>query len=224
MSKEHPSLKRLKLDKANRTMVIVIGVSTFMIIFSLLSSRALWVRQSYQTRVIAQKEAARDQLRTNIKKVEELSISYKAFVETPENIIGGGPRGTGERDGDNAKIILDALPSKYDFPALTTSLEKIIKNNNTTIVGISGSDDEVAQSSAASNAGKLVEIPFEISASGTYQSIQKLLTILQHSIRPFQVQKLELAGTNEDLKLTYGAKTYYQPEKALIIQKKEVKL
>lgn len=217
------SAKRIQINKANTTMVAVVATSAFIVAFSFVASRALWIRRSYQNRVIAAKEQAADQLAANIAAADELKTAYQAFVSTPENVIGGSSSGTGERDGDNAKIILDALPSKYDFPALATSMENILKNKNYKIENISGSDDEIAQAAAEGADSVPVEMPFEISATGDFKSIEDLMSILQRSIRPIRVQTVELTGNNSELTATVNAVTYYQPEKTLNIKTKVVK-
>jgi len=222
MAKAKTSVKRTQIDKANSMMVATIAISAFVVVFSLVAARALWIRQGYQSRVIEQKEQARDQLRTNINTVDELVVAYKAFVETPDNVIGGNPDGTGDRDGDNAKIVLDALPSKYDFPGLATSLEKILKDNGNTINSISGTDDGVAQS-AQTGSSQPIEVPFELSAGGNLKTTESLLGLLQRSIRPINVQTVEFTGSNNNLIVNLTAKTHYQPEKTLTIQKKVVK-
>lgn len=203
-------------------MVITVGIAAFVIVFSLVASYALWKTMSHQSKVIDQKETARNQLEANLETVDELQVAYKAFTETGDNVIGGNPSGQGDKDGDNAKIILDALPSKYDFPGLTTSLEKVIKANGSSINSIGGTDDEIAQSAGAEGGGP-VEVPFELSATGTYQSTQDLLTLLQRSIRPIQTQSLTLSGNNNELVLALTATTYYQPDRTLEIQTKVVK-
>lgn len=222
MAKARVSQKQTQVDKTNTRMVITVGIAAFIIIFSLVASRALWVKMSHQAKVISAKEEARNQLETNLATVDELQVSYKAFTETGDNVIGGNPQGQGDKDGDNATIVLDALPSKYDFPGLATSLEKVIKSNNSSINSISGVDDEVAQSGKDSD-NKPVAVPFQLSATGNYQSTQALLVLLQRSIRPIQVQKLDLSGTNNDLVMQMVAQTYYQPERTLKIQTKVVK-
>lgn len=217
------SAKRIQINKANTTMVIVVAIAAFVVAFSFVASRALWISRSYQNRVIVAKEQAADQLAANIAAADELKTAYQAFVSTPDNVIGGNSGGTGERDGDNAKIILDSLPSKYDFPALATSMENILKSKNYKIESISGSDDEIAQASAENPESAPVEMPFEVSATGSFTSVEDLLKIFERSIRPIKVQTVELSGTNSELTATVNAITYYQPEKTLNIKTKVVK-
>lgn len=216
------SQKRTQLEKANTRMVITVGVAAFIVVFSLVASQALWKRMSHQAQVINAKEEARNQLETNIETVDDLQLAYNTFISADDNVLGGNPTGQGDKDGDNAKIVLDALPSKYDFPALATSLEKVLKDNNSNINSISGTDEEAENVDSPSADGP-VEVPFELSATGNYQSTQDLLSLLQRSIRPIQAQTLSLSGSNSDLVMNLTAVTYYQPARTLEVQTKVVK-
>lgn len=222
MAKKHISGKRLLIDKANTTMLVVVGVSAFVVTFSLVAGKALLSQRAYQSRVISAKKQAANQLKDNIAATSSLETSYKAFVGTPDNIIGGSSSGKGERDGDNAKIVLDALPSKYDYPALASSLEKIITSKSHNIKSIAGTDDEVAQSSTETKPVP-VEMPFEVQVGGNFNSNKDLMSIFEKSIRPIRIKSLLLTSQDNGLDVTIDAVTYYQPAKTLKIETKEVK-
>jgi len=150
--------------------------------------------------------------------------SYQAFVGTSQNVLGGNPTGTGNQDGDNARLVLDALPSKYDFPALATTLEKIITSQNLQIQSIGGTDDEVLQQgNQSSDTPQPSAMPFQFEVSGQYSSLQSLVGIFEHSIRPFQVQTMEFSGDESNMTLSMSAQTFYQPEKNLNIKTEVVK-
>lgn len=225
MTKQNLMTKRVQVDRAQASTVVVIACSVFVTIFSLVSVRTLWSQRGYQARVIGKKQEARDTLNKNVETVKDLVDSYKQFTaSSPTNLIGGNPAGTGDKDGDNARIVLDALPSKYDFPALTSSLEKILTDRNFKIGGITGTDDEVAQSSVKESGNpEPVEIPFQISVEGSYSSIQDLVGVFERSIRPFKIQNVTLTGSSENMKTSFEIVTYYQPEKALNIKQETVK-
>jgi hypothetical protein len=118
------STKRVAIDKASAQMVIAMAIASFVAVFSLIASNAVWSQHGYLSRVTKEKEKAHSQLQANVKAVDGLTSAYRAFVSTPTNVIGGPSDGTGDNGGDNARIVLDALPPQYDFPALTSSLEK----------------------------------------------------------------------------------------------------
>lgn len=222
MANAHISTKRILIDKSQTTMVIAAGAAAFVLVFALIAAKAMIGQMTYQNRVISAKKAAVSQLKDNINATTSLVNSYKAFVGTSQNVLGGNPTGTGPQDGDNAKIVLDALPSKYDFPALATSLEKMITKQSLQIQSITGTDDEVAQSGQASATPQPVEMPFQIAVTGSYKGMQNLIKAFNNSIRPFQIQTIQLSGNQSHMTMTLTAKTFYQPEKDFNVTKKAV--
>jgi hypothetical protein len=245
----HISVKRLQIDKANTSIVIAVGIAAFALTFALVSARSLISKQSYQNKVVEQRELARDQLNTNIAAVDDLKTKYAEFVSRPENIIKGNSAGTGERDGDNGRIVLDALPSKYDFPALVSSLEKILTDRNYKITTITGVDEEVLQNGTqqatagaplpgqapttttttpvattpTATAGSGVTMPFEVGAEGSYPSLINLLKVFGSSIRPLQVQSLVFtASEGSGVQLNIKGFSYYQPERTLEVKEEVV--
>jgi type IV secretory pathway TrbL component len=247
-----PSLKRLQIDKANSTMLIVLGVAVFITIFSLLSSKTLLGELFYQNRAVSAKEKALTQLKANVGAEQQLVTAYEKFVGSPTNLIGGATTGTATNDGDNAKIILDALPSQYDFPALTTSIQDLLSSQGVKIQSISGTDEEASVSpsgsttpstgtatatpatappaaaatttpAAATPATAAVAMPFQFSVDGPYANIESLVKTFEASIRPFQLQTVQLSGGQSDLTLTVTAQSYYQPQKDFTITKETIK-
>lgn len=245
----HVSVKRLQINKANTTIVVAVGVAAFALTFSLVAAKSLIAKQSYQNRVVSAREEARDQLDANIAAVGELKTKYQEFVSRQENIIKGNSTGEGERDGDNARIVLDALPSKYDFPALASSLEKILDDGNYTITSITGIDEEAtrnpstiagASASATTPAaptatigsgtvpagpviGTAVEMPFELGASGDYNGVIRLLGTFGLSIRPVKVRSVTLtAGEGSRVEVNVLGVSYFQPERTLSVTEEVV--
>lgn len=224
MAQGQISLKRIGIDKTNSRIVAVTGGAAFLVVFFLVASVALFQQMMYQNKVISVKKKAVSQLEKNIKTSETLMNSYQTFVSAPQNLIGGDPDGTGSQDGSNAKLVLDALPSKYDFPALTTSIEKVLIDQRVKIQSINGTDDTVNQSvTDAAGSPQPVEMPFEVTVGGDFTAIQAVISAFERSIRPVQVQSLEISGDQQDLTLKITAKTFYQPAKSLTIKQEVVK-
>lgn len=217
------SLKRLQINKANMTVVIAVAITTFLFIFAIFAGKALLSQRAYQAKVISKQTVAKNTIQQNIKARDDLVAHYKDFVASPVNIIGGQSSGTGDRDGDNARIVLDALPSQYDFPALASSMEKLARDNGTSFSGLTGSDDEVNQQKKAKTTTSPIEIPFELSVGGNYASIQQLAKVLERSIRPIKVGKLSISGGDANLKMMISAKTYYQPASGVRVTTETVK-
>jgi hypothetical protein len=222
MAKTGISTKHIQINKANTVITATVAVASFLTVASLVAARAMLQQRSYQAKVIQEKELAVKILNDNIKAVETLSNAYQDFVQQPTNIIGGNSAGTGERDGDNAKLVLDALPSSYDFPALATSIEKVLKDNNFKIIDISGTDDELAQASKDSPNPEVIEMPFSFTVSGGYDAMHDLIASLERSIRPIKISKLKFSADASGIEMQLDAKTFYQSGKKFNVIKKDV--
>lgn len=223
MAKLDISTKRLEIVKANAQIVTVVAIASFVTVFSLVASHAVWSQTQYQARVTKADNVAHQQLLKNIQAFSSLSSSFQAFDSQSTNILGGVINGTNQNDGDNAKIILDALPSSYDFPALTSSIEKILSNGNFDVSGITGTDDQLTETSNINPTPQPIAMPFGFSVtSANYSSVQQLMTTLQESIRPIQIDTLSLSGGSNSMDLSVTAHTFYQPGKSLDITKQEV--
>lgn len=225
-SKNEPQLKIYSLIKqANNIAFIAVAVAAFVVVFSLVASKTLFNQFTFQHKVIGEKKKTLKQIKGNLVAKEELSKSYRVFVSERSNIIGGDTSGTSDKDGDNGKIVLDALPSKYDFPALTASLEKLALAQGLSIESISGTDDEIAQQGQqTSSAPEALPIAFQFVVRGGYPQIQALVESLDKSIRPIQIQRIGITGSGSGgISATIEAQTFYQPEKKLEIIKKVIK-
>ncbi len=222
MAQIKASSKHALISKAGNTTTLIMAIAAFVSVSSLVGVRTMLQQRSYQSKIIVEKELAVRTLNENIKEVTTLVTSYNEFIGRPTNIIGGNTNGSGDRDGDNAKLILDALPSKYDFPALATSLEKVLSQDNFMIASINGVDDEILQSAKDTATPEIVEIPFTFSVVGNYDSLNDLIKKLETSIRPFHVNRVEFNVDDSSAELNIDAKTFYQSEKKLNITTKVV--
>lgn len=224
MAQHVKSIKRNLISKANTTIVAVTAGACFIVVFSAVASVTLVNQFKYQNKVISAKRQARDIVKKDLEATKTLTASYQAFTTTSQNVLGGDPNGQGEKDGNNAKIVLDALPAKYDFPALATSLEKILSNQSVTIRGINGTDDALNTANTSLSASpQATAMPFKVSVSGDYEAMHNVVKALEHSIRPIDVQQLSLTGNQNELTLEITAQTYYQPGKDLKISTKVIK-
>lgn len=222
---EDSNTKRGAISKANAQMVAFVAGAAFISVFSLFAAKAVWSQNSYQARVTDAKTDARNQLKKNIENYDQLAKSYRAFNNTPTNVLGGTPTGGGDKDGTNSQIVLDALPPLYDFPALTSSLEKVVNDSGLKLTSITGTDDQVnQQKNLTSTNPKTVEIPFSLTVSGAnYTGVKQLITNLQLSIRPVVIDTIEISGSKDNMSVTINAHTYFQPAKDVSITKKVIK-
>lgn len=235
------SFKKIQIDKANRVMVLVMAGASFLTIFALMSSYTLFNQLTYQGRVINAKQAAVNRLKQDSNIAQQLVSSYASFVNQPRNLIGGNPSGNSPSSGDNAKIVLDALPAQYDYPALTSSVQYLLDQAQLNIDSMSGTDQAatiasgsnnstssptssaITNSSSSSVPGTAVAMPFQFSADGPYANIQSLFSLFEKSIRPLPFQTLTISGDQSDLKVDATAQSYYQPQKTFNITTETIK-
>lgn len=202
------STKHVQIDKSYAKMVAVIALAASVVIFCLVLSNSLIKQIQYQNKVISLRAKADSQLKKNVAAVKPLVASYETFDGASESVIGTQDK--------NAKIVLDALPSKYDFPATATSLEYIVEKSGMAVSGITGTDDEANAEQNSVNP-KVVEIPFSLSVAGGYGSAKTLVSNLERSIRPFKINEISFSGTDATLSVDIKGVTYYQPERKLEI-------
>ncbi len=217
----HKSDKHEKVDKENARIVAAVGGAAFIVVFSLFAVQALISQSLYQNRVITEKKAALNQLRENSESAEQLRASYTAFISEEENVIGGNRDGDGPSDGNNAKIVLDALPQEYDYPGLASSLEKILVDGGYSIESVGGAEDPSLGSTT--DASTPVEIPYPISVNASPKNTRELLVTLEKSIRPFYVDSLTIRSSNNGLRTSLGLRTFFQPGLEYQLDSKVVK-
>lgn len=216
------STKRMAISRANAQMVIVVAVASFVTVFCLIASKTVLSQNIYQAKVTSGKETAKRQLNANLTAFNSLQSTYKTFDNQDPNFLNGSLNGSGDNDGDNATLILHALPPTYDFPALASSLQKVLADRNFQITGLSGTDDQLnQQANLVSPTPQPVPMPFSFAVADTnYQGIGTLLNSLQASIRPISIDTLSLSGDSGNLSVSVTAHTYYQPSRNFALTKK----
>jgi hypothetical protein len=217
MAKKNISVKHLMIDKATQTIITIVAITALVAFFAIASSKALLGQLAYQNRVSSHKQTALTLLQADLDANNKLLNSYKSFVNHPQNIIGGdSTTNTGSNSGDNAKIILDALPSQYDFPATATSIQYLLNKQSVNIHSIGGTDQAAGGVAAGtgpttqSSGSSGIAIPFQFEVDGNYQAIQDTIGTFEKSIRPMQFLSVQMSGDQGDITLTTTVQTYYQ--------------
>lgn len=224
MAVNNPSVKKIQIDKDSKTMIIWASIAIFIVVFCLVSTKSLYSVFSLQNKVISANNNSINRLSRDKSSVSQLIGSYKNFVNTSTNIIGGSTSSDTQNNGDNAKIILDALPSSYDYPALLSSIQNILSSQGVVIGNISGSPSQQGGSSSSSGQTTSSPIPmtFSFSVTGPYQNIQNVVNEFELSIRPMQFQTIDLSGNQNSMTLNASVQTYYQPSIGFNITKENI--
>jgi hypothetical protein len=224
MADKKVSVKHLQIDKDQSTMLAVIIAATVLTVFSLIATKSLVSKGLYQRRALSARRQVVATLKSNYGSAQTLDTQYKVFAAQDPNILGGSASGSGNTDGNNPRIILDSLPSKYDAPALASSIEKLVLGRGGTINSLTVTDDPTTNSDAAQAQPTSKPMAFSFDATTNFANATLLLQDFERSIRPFDLNTLQISGTDNALKLTVGMTTYFQPAKSLdLTATKEVK-
>ena len=217
--KKKPKLNiNIKLDKSKTNSVTLLGIAVFVLVFGLFTIKTLFGFYAYQNIVISAQKASLSNIDQDQQVANNVETSYKAFVNQPNNIIGGSSTGTSSTSGNNAKIILDALPETYDFPALMSSMQALLTTPGITVQSLTGSDTSLTQIVSP----QPVPIPISFSVQGSYANIQNLFSILNRSVSPIDILSVELSGTDTDLTASITAQTYYYEPSSGIFSSTEI--
>jgi Tfp pilus assembly protein PilO len=208
----------IKLDKSKTNSVTLLAIACFILIFGLFAIKSMFGFYAYQSRVISSQKASLANINQDQQVADNVENSYKTFVNQPNNIIGGSSTGTTSTSGNNAKIILDALPQTYDFPALMASMQSLLTIPGISISGLSGTDTSLSQVQSA----QPIAIPLTFSVQGSYSSIQNFFGDLNRSVLPIDVLTVSLTGTDANLTATVTAQTYYYSPTSGIFSSTEV--
>lgn len=199
------SSKRQAIDKAKSTVLATMVVASIVVSFAIVTFNFLWDLRGYNSRLTAAKEGARDQLNENVTNAEALKNSFGIF----------------EQGDVNSQEVLDALPSKYDFAAVITTMDSLAKRSGMLLTSFSG-DDLSAEAVQTSIQPEAIEMPFSITVEGDYEDLQEFSETLQRSIRPFRVISMEISGNDENISADISMSTFYQPEASIDVEKETI--
>lgn len=216
------SVKHVQIDKSQSTMLAVVALTVVVVVFGLFATKAMVSKGLYQRRALSARREVVGKLKDNYQAAQTLFNQYSVFAKANPNIIDGTIDGQSSQDGDNAKIVLDALPDTYDAPALASSVEKLLLGRTLSIESLEITDDPATYSAQPEAQPQPKTIPFSFTGSATFQTDALLLQDFEKSIRPFDVNTLELDGTDSDLKISVTMTTYYQPATSLDLQATKV--
>jgi hypothetical protein len=157
--KKRLSAKAVQISKDQSQLLITVIVATLLSVFCLFSVKNLVAKSIYQGRVISARHKSADQIKTDIRNANTLVAQYKdVFIgDNGQNIIGGKNDANVYAippNGDNGRIVIDALPTSYNFPALLTSLQQMMNSNNLGSQSIGGTDQTATADNSPSGSPK----------------------------------------------------------------------
>ena len=209
------STKHAQIRTASTHIFIGVAVASVVVSMSLVTLNIMWGTASFNEKVHGKQEEARDTLEQNIEAIKPLQESFQRLE------IGGKLIPAQPDDKTNSELILDALPSAYDFPELATTMNNLAESSGVNLLAFRGSDEGSTAQTSAPNPEPVV-IPFTVEVEGTYEDVTRFLLNTESSIRPIRVLSMDLTGSSSKLELVMNAETSYQPAFDLTIQKETV--
>lgn len=223
----NPSRMHLRITKANSAIMVVIAIATAVSVFCLVSSKALISQAAYQRRVLHERRVTLGVLDKDQSSVTTLMDQYTKVFEGSSslNYIGGKNDSSASAvppNGTNSRIVLDSLPTSYDFPALISSVSSILSSAGITNPSISGTDQTATASNTPMPSPQPVPIVLSVGGTGSYGAVQQLVSAFERSTRPFDITNIQLSGSSSSMTINLQMTTYYQPAKAFTVGSKEV--
>jgi hypothetical protein len=202
--------KRQQIEVAGRVMFMWIAIAAVAVSFCVATGQYLFGRWVHNNKVIAAKNEASDTLSRNIVNSKELKQNVDALVASQAL----ASVKTNEAD-QNAKSVLDALPTTFDSAALGTSLQQAILNRSgVAIENLTVPQDVPAEQLLTSTPQ---EMQFSFVISGSYPQIQSAILDIERTIRPIKILTMNLTGSDTNLRASVEAATYYQPAKSVTL-------
>ncbi len=198
--------KRQLIERANSHIFTTVIIASIVVSASAVAISFLWGQRGFQDRVISAQEVTRDTINQNVANAQELERSFIALEESDIN----------------SQLILDALPSKYDFPAVASSVEKLADLGGVALDDFSGDDLSAAAENTAIEP-IAIEIPFSSTVSGGEKDVEKFINTLEKSIRPFRIDGLSLNSSANNLVLEVSVSTFYQPSENLEVRTETIR-
>ncbi len=199
------SAKRLGIKKANTVVFAAVAAAAVVMAIALVLLNFMWSLRGFNNRVIEARQEALTGLESNIANLEPLKRNFFAL----------------DQDKINSQIVLDALPSTYDFPALATSVDKQVRADGLTLRSFTG-DDESATAAASEVDPLAVEMPFVLTVEGSYNDLVTLIKNFEKTIRPMVIDSIELSGTDSALRAEIRMHTFYQPAVDLNVETRTI--
>lgn len=219
--------KRTQISKANKVMFIWIAGASALVSFALVTSFFLGQKLIFNEKVLFEKNKTVGVLSINNGAVDELATNVRA-LDADEAL---GLAKANEKD-QAIQVILDALPSDANSPALGASLqikllagipgltlESLQVNPVEGIESLTPGTVEDASATAASDN----QITFRFAISGTEDALRTALINLERSIRTIDITSLVIESQGDIQLMTVTGRAFYEPAKNVVLYDKVVK-
>lgn len=210
--------KRQQIEVAGRVMFVWVAIAASALSFCAATGQYLFVRWQHNNNVMAAKQKAADTLAENIKNSQNLIKEVDGLVaDQALNYVKTDPK------DPNTKSVLDALPTTFDPAALATSLQQVVLSRSSVAIDNISVPQELEVPTQEAMQPIPQEMTFSFIISGSYDSIKQAIADIEKTIRPIKIVSINLAGSDNNLRASVEAITYYQPSKSVSVGEENIK-
>lgn len=222
--------KRQQISNANRTMFMWVAAVSAVVGIAIVGSILLYQKAVFNERVLAVKDKTVNTLRDNNKVIPELEDKIRQMNTNQALTDAMAPNQT-----QPIRVVLDALPSEANSPALGSSLQskflndpalKIESLNVDPVLGVESQAQGNVQdaSGAAETAANEITFRFSVSVDiNNANALKELLQRLERSIRAIDITSLKIEAQSNRLVLSVEGRAFYEPAKTVQLQEETVK-
>lgn len=212
--------KRQQIQQANKIVFIWVAIAAVAITVALVLAQFMMKQFFFNTKVIAAQVKTNDTLVKNIEVYEPLKTDVSKLVANQDLAR------LRVQDTDSAlQVIIDAMPTEDEPIALIASLQQVVLAKSGALI----SDVSLQQAAPGAETidpttlSGVQPVIFSVKASGSYDSIKKLMQDMQNSIRPISVTGLKVSGSNSNMSVEITASTFYAPPRTVEMTKETIK-
>ena len=221
--------KRQQISNANRTMFAWVAAVSAVVGIAIVGSILLYQKAAFNERVLSVKDKTVSTLRENNKVVPDLEDKIRQM-----NTNQALKDSMGANQTQPIRVVLDALPSEANSPALGSSLQTKFLNDPALrieslsvdpVVGVeSQTSSNVQDASSSSTSANEITFRFAVSVDiNNANALKELLQRLERSIRAIDITSLKVEAQSNRLLLSVEGRAFYEPAKTVQLQEKAVK-
>jgi len=222
--------KRQQISNANRTMFMWVAAVSAVVGIAIVGSVLLYQKAAFNERVLGVKDKTVSTLRNNNKVVPELENKIREMNTNKALSEAMAPNQT-----QPIRVVLDALPSEANSPALGSSLQSkflndpALKIESLTVDPVIGVESQTANnvedaSSTAPAAANEITFRFSVSADiNNANALKDLLQRLERSIRAIDITSLQIEAQSNRLVLSVEGRAFYEPAKTVQLKEETLK-
>lgn len=221
--------KRQQIAKANTMIFVWVAAASVVVMMCGVASVFLVRQAVFNQKIITAKSKTNATIVQNVENAKQLKKNVDALVaDTNLESARANP------SDSNLRVVFDALPTTGDETTLSNSLyTQVFTRSGVTTEGISvgaaaatvaAVATPAAGSSSSSDAAPTPQsVGFQAGVSGSTESIIRMLTNMEKTIRPMNISQLTIGANAGQLKVDLIGETFYMAPDSVSLGKTVVK-